>query len=172
MNKLDLYIDELLIFMKNDIENNALPLNNTIFNFSLSTTEKFFNAEDEAISEGADLSAFRKIIKITDNSMFEKIFVKATNEGYIKNPYRNGRNYASIQLTDNGLRMAKALQLNKKSASKKIINFTTNKILLPIIVSVSTAIIVALVMSYIQQQKVTPEIEELKKEIKWIKQRL
>lgn len=54
MNKLEKYVDELLIFMSDEIENNAATLNCIVFNFSFSYTEPYFNAEDKYFADGKD----------------------------------------------------------------------------------------------------------------------
>jgi hypothetical protein len=174
MNKLDTYIEELLIFMKNEIEDKALPLNATTFNFSLSTTEQYFNADDETFPNGDDLIAFQKVVNITDNTIFEQIFSKARNEGYIKNAYISGKSNEAVQLTDNGLRMAKAIHINRKSAPKKAISKITDKLIYPVVAAVISAIVISVVMSYFQDKKVeqmSKDIKQLQKDMKWMKQK-
>jgi len=178
MNKLDDYIEELLLYMKSEVEDKAARLNEITFNFNLSTKEQYLNAPDEIIPEGEDLTAFRKIVNITDNSVFEKIFAKAINEKYIEYPYINSKSNA-IQLTENGLRMAKAIQVNRKSAPKKAITNITDKIIYPIVSGVISAVLASVIsyfiMSNFQDKKIytmNTEIEKLKKEIKWIKKKL
>lgn len=178
MNKLDDYIEDLLLYMKSEIEDKAAPLNAVTFNFSLSTKEQYFNAPDEVIPEGEDLTAFRKVVNITDNSVFEKIFAKAINEKYIKYPYINSKSNA-IQLTENGLRMAKAIQANRKFAPKKAIANITDKIIYPIVSGVISAVLASVIsyfiMSNFQDKKIdtmNTEIEKLKKDITWMKQKL
>jgi hypothetical protein len=179
MNKLDDYMQELLIFMKNEVEDKAVPLNTIHFNFSLSTTERYFNAPDEVIPDGEDLITFRKIVKINDNTIFKKIFSKAKNEGYIKCPYMNGKDNSVIELTGNGLKMAKAIQANKKSAPKKAITNITDKIIYPIVSGVISAVLASVIsyfiMSNFQDKKIDTmniEIKKLKKDITWMKQKL
>jgi len=178
VNKLDDYIGDLLLYMKSEIEDKAAPLNAVTFNFSLSTKEQYFNAPDEVIPEGEDLTAFRKVVNITDDSVFEKIFAKAINEKYIKYPYINSKSNA-IQLTENGLRMAKAIQANRKSAPKKAITNITDKIIYPIVSGVISAVLASVIsyfiMSNFQDKKIdtmNTEIEKLKKDITWMKQKL
>lgn len=174
MNKLDTYIEELLIFMKNEIEDKALPLNNTTFNFSLSTTEQYLNAEDKTFPDGEDLIAFKKVVNITDRTIFDQIFSKAINEKYIKYPFINGKSYSSVQLTDTGLKMAKAILLNRKSAPKKAISNITDKLIYPVVVGVILAIVTPVVMSYFQDKKMeqmSKDIKQLQKDIKLMKQK-
>lgn len=175
MEKLEQYIEELLLYMKNEIEDKAEQLNMAGFNFSLSTKEQYFNAPDEIIPDGEDLIAYKKIVKINDNTMFEKIFAKAKNEGYIKCQFMSDRNNASIQLTNNGLRMAKAIQANRKSSPKKAITHITDKIIYPIVSAVLSAVVIYFVMSYFQDREINTmntEIENLKEDIAWMKQKL
>ena len=57
MSKLEKYLDELLIFMADEIEKNAGTTKTIEFNFSFEFIEKYFNADDERFEDGKDLKA-------------------------------------------------------------------------------------------------------------------
>lgn len=174
MSKIDRYVEKLLVFMSSEIEDNATPLNNTIFDFHFSQTVIYFNADDEKIPEGEDLIAYKKMAKLSDNILVEKILNKAFNEKYITYRGMGNRGFKDLQLTENGFRMAKAIRLNQKSKYSQFLIYTRDKILVPFVVSVITAISIFYVMSYLkanEQILLKDKVEKLEKEIAWIKQK-
>lgn len=161
MNNLEKYLDELLIFMTDDIENNAFQLNHTQFNFSFACLEN---------EEGEDLMKFKTIVKIQDNELIKKVLMKAINEQCIEQiQYSNEFN--KIILTEKGFKKSKAIKLNRKEKKKKWIGFFLEKLILPILVSIITGFVASYITSEIQNKSIKIELENLKKDIEWIKQK-
>jgi hypothetical protein len=167
MNELEKYLDELLIFMANEIECNASTLNMTEFNFSFAYNEKYFNAEDEKFEDGEDLKNFKATFKVQDNELIKKVLMKALNEKFIE---RNGMSeFSRIQLTDNGFKKSKAIKLNRRENKKKWLSYPFEKLILPILLTIITAFIASYITSEIQNKNIATELETLKKDIEWIK---
>lgn len=82
----DKLIDTLLIFRKDEIEKRGLTLDRLTFNFSLSETQKYFNAEDEILPEGEDLTAFKKLSGISNEDFQTIINICQTHE-YVENKF-------------------------------------------------------------------------------------
>ena len=76
-----------------------------------------------------------------------------------------------IQLTDNGFRKSKAIKLNKIENNKKWLKYIFEKLFLPILVSIITVLITFYITSKIQNKNVNNELENIKKEIEWLKQK-
>ena len=64
ISKLEKYLDELLVFMADEIEKNSGTTKTVEFNFSFEFIEKYFNVDDERFEDGEDLKEFKKIINI------------------------------------------------------------------------------------------------------------
>lgn len=171
MDKLEKYLDELLIFMADEIEKNAGTTKTIEFNFSFEFIEKYFNADDERFEDGKDLKELKKIINIKDNELIKKVLMKAINEELIKRTVIGGREFSKIQLTDNGFRKSKAIKLNKIENNKKWLKYIFEKLFLPILVSIITVLITFYITSKIQNKNVNNELENIKKEIEWLKQK-
>lgn len=170
MNDLEKYLDELLIFMADEIEAKASTLDFTEFDFSFAYTEKYFNSEDEKFEDGEDLENFKVNIKVQDNELIKKVLMKALNEKLIKRISMGGREFKGIQLTENGFRKSKDIKLNRRENKKKWLTYPFEKLILPIVVSIITALIASYITSDIQNKNITKELETIKKEIEWIKQ--
>jgi len=110
----DALINKLLIFMKNDIEEDGLSINSAWFDFDFEKTQKYYNHEDEIIPEGNALNGFKKQTNISDDD-FRIIINICQTHGYVKNDYA-GRNYKQVQLTDDGL--ARAVSVVKQQHYK------------------------------------------------------
>ena len=170
MSNLEKYVDELLIFMSDEIENNAAMLNNIVFNFSFSYTEKYFNAEDKYFDDGEDLTNFKVIAKIKDNEFLKKVLMKALNEQYIKNTAMGNSEFSRIALTENGFRKSKAIKLNRIEKKKKLFTYAFEKLIVPILVSIITAFVASYITTEFKNKNINNELEMLKKDIEWIKQ--
>ena len=68
MSKLEKYLDELLIFMADEIEKNAGTTKTIEFNFSFEFIEKYFNADDENVE---------KYIRVSEKPLSQR---KLTND--------------------------------------------------------------------------------------------
>ncbi|MEA3315656.1 MAG: hypothetical protein U9Q30_07380 [Campylobacterota bacterium] len=166
MNKLDKYFEELLIYMASQIEENASTLHNTTFNFNLFHSIQTDNKE---VKDGEDLISLKSIIKINDNKIIEKILMKALNEKCIEYTTMSGGNFNSIGLTENGFRRYKAIKLNRKENKKIFFTYPIDKIIIPILISLITAVLASYITSNIQNTKLNEEIQNLRKDIEWIK---
>lgn len=170
MNNLEKCLNELLIFMADEIESKAFTLNLAEFNFSFAFTEKYFNAEDENFEDGEDLKNFKATIKVQDNELIKKVLIKAINKQYIKQIEMGGPEFNKIQMTDNGFKMSNAIKLNRRENKKKLVSYPFEKLILPIIVPTIAALITSYITSEIQNKNIVNELETLKKDIEWIKQ--
>ncbi len=168
---LEKHLNKLLVFMTDEIENNASTIQNTVFNFSFEFVEKYLNAPDQKFEDGEDLKKFKKTIKTIDNELIKKVLMKAINEELIKRTVIGGREFSKIQLTDNGFRKSKAIKLNKIENNKKWLKYTFEKFFLPILISIITVLITFYITSKIQNKNVNNELENIKKEIEWLKQK-
>lgn len=168
--KLDKYVEILLVYMKNVLEEKAFSINIAEFNFNFSEIKHYMNSNDEVTPDGEDLIAYKKLSKITDNKIIEQVIAKAINENFIK--YRGMSGGNKIQLTESGLRMASAIQINQVSKVKFFFTYFTDKILVPLIVSIITAVSTYYAMSYIKDNEANQELKKIKDEIVWIKQKL
>lgn len=171
MSNIDKYVEELILFAYKDIEENAHNRNFVRFNFSFAKTEKFLsNHPDEDISDAEDLVEFKKETKLTNNDMIRKALVKAMNEDHFKVTVMNGREFSNLEFTEKGMRMAKAILLNKKESKKKLITYPLEKIIIPVVVASLIALITSYITTEYQNDKVNNKIENLEKEIKWLKE--
>lgn len=94
-------VDKLLIFMKNELENQGTSIKIGIFDFHFAYTEEYIGAPDENFSEGCDLSAFKNITGI-DDEKFQIIMNYCFTNEYVKKAYMGSRKFDNIQLTDSG----------------------------------------------------------------------
>ncbi|MGD9555363.1 MAG: hypothetical protein AB7V28_13335 [Arcobacteraceae bacterium] len=170
MNNIDKYVEELILFAYKEIEENTYNRNNVTFNFSFGKIEKYLsNHPDEKIPEGEDLSEFKKKTKLTDNDTIKKALVKSMNGDYFKRTAINGE-FNNLEFTDKGMRMANAILLNKKESKKKLIIYPFEKIILPVIIATIIGLITSFITTEYQNDKVIKKIENLEKEIKWLKE--
>ena len=137
-----------------------------IINFNQAKEAHYINAPSENIKEGEDLVAFKKLSKLKNDEKIEKIIAKALNENMIK--HMGMGSGSIIMLTDQGYKYAKVVQANKTFKKKRTLSYLSDKILLPLMLSIMTFYI----MTYLQNDKLNEEIEELQKEITWLKQRV
>lgn len=166
MDKAEKYLEELLIFMADEIDNNGSRLKATIFDFSFSYTQKYMNAKDETFQDGEDLQKFKLANKLKDNKTIAMALFKGLNEKSIEHYSISGQKFSNLKLTDNGYRKSRAIRLNRKENKKKPWTYLFEKLIIPIVV----ALITALATSYVTNNEVNKKIETLEKDIKWIKQ--
>jgi len=169
MNKTNECYEKLLAFMYQTIEEKAVNFNHIVFNFSFARTEKYFNAEDEFIAEGEDLREFKANYKKFDNETIKKALVKAQNEKEVQMSMCNSE-FQRVQLTEHGFTKGKAILYNKETKRKNLWKYLLDRFLVPVLVSVVTAVVVAYTTTWIQSNEINSEIEILKKDIEWIKQ--
>ena len=101
MDKFTSYLEELLIFMANDIEQKASSLQNTFFYFDFLDTKQQFHT-----TEGEDLQKFKQISNLKDDELIKEILLEALDENYIQRSYLNGRSFDNIVLTPKGFQKA------------------------------------------------------------------
>lgn len=171
MSSIDKYVEELILFAYKDIEENAHNKNFVRFNFSFAKIENFLsNHPDEETPDSEDLVEFKKKTKLTDNDTIRKALVKAMNEEYFKVTVMNGKEFSNLEFTDKGMRMAKAILLNKKESKKKLITYPLEKVIVPVLVASLIALITSYITTEYQNDKVNKKIQTLEKEIKWLKE--
>lgn len=102
-------IDELLVFMKNAIENEGLTIKLASFNFRLPHTEKYLgNTPDYDVPEGEHLTSFKKLTNI-QNEEFDIVFKCCLTHEFIDKMYC-GDEYTDIQLTNKGMARANSVE--------------------------------------------------------------
>lgn len=104
-------IDKLLCFMKDKLESEGCLLNNMWFNFSPLYTQEFFNAEDDVIPEGEDLTEFKENYDISDDNFRKLANVCFTHE-YIKHRGSDSE-LKAVLLTERGFARANSVEKEK-----------------------------------------------------------
>lgn len=161
--KLDKTLDLLLVFMKKEIENHGQSLIKVTFDFSFSETLQYMNAPDEIKFDGEDLTAFKKKTQLGDDSIRQTLN-KALTDGYIKQKV-HGDKYKALVLTELGSARAESVHYNQKTFYKRGLNYFTEKLIVPIV----TAVLTAMIVNYISGDKTDKEIKQLQEDIKWLK---
>ncbi len=126
MNKEEM-IDKFVCFMKDELEKDGYKISQDHFNFALSYTEKYYNHPDELIEEGADLTKFKNICKVSDEE-FKTIINSCLTNDLVKEFGGNERDYSIIQLTEKGLARANCVEKGKdfKPMANYVINGNIN----------------------------------------------
>ncbi len=126
MNKEEM-IDKFVCFMKDELEKDGYKISQAHFNFALSYTEKYYNHPDELIEEGADLTKFKNICKVSDEE-FKTIINSCLTNDLVKEFGGNERDYSIIQLTEKGLARANCVEKGKdfKPMANYVINGNIN----------------------------------------------
>lgn len=107
------FANELLIYMKNELEKKGSTIKTCSFDFHLTRIEKYFgDVQDETIPEGEDLTNFKRINKITDDVFATVIRYCMTHE-FIKRFCCGHEEFDSLQLTDEGLARAVSVERAK-----------------------------------------------------------
>lgn len=122
MNKEEI-IDKFVCFMKNELEKDGYKINQAHFNFALSYTERYFNHHDERTQEGADLTKFKNICKISDDE-FKTVINSCLTNNLVKEFGGNEHDYSIIYLTEKGL--ARANCVEKEKDFKPMANYVIN----------------------------------------------
>lgn len=97
--------DELLTFMKNELENCGRQITTTPFDFQFSYTQQYIGAPDEVIQEGKALSAFKENVPI-DDSTFSSVMNYCFTNQYVKRLYIGTRQFDNVCLTEKGFARA------------------------------------------------------------------
>ncbi len=120
-------IDKFVCFMKDELEKDGYKISQAHFNFALSYTEKYYNHPDELIEEGADLTKFKNICKVSDEE-FKTIINSCLTNDLVKEFGGNERDYSIIQLTEKGLARANCVEKGKdfKPMANYVINGNIN----------------------------------------------
>lgn len=126
MNKEEM-IDKFVCFMKDELEKDGYKISQAHFNFALSYTAKYYNHPDKLIKEGADLTKFKNICKISDEE-FKTIINSCLTNDLVKEFGGNERDYGVIQLTEKGLARANCVEKGKdfKPMANYVINGNIN----------------------------------------------
>lgn len=107
------FANELLIYMKKELEKKGSTIKTCSFDFHLTRIEKYFgDVQDETIPEGEDLTNFKRINKITDDVFATVIRYCMTHE-FIKRFCCGHEEFDSLQLTDEGFARAVSVERAK-----------------------------------------------------------
>ena len=144
-NKAEKIIDDILCFMKQEIEKAGTQPENVSFDFSFSRTEKYFNAKEETIPDGEDLLALKKCYPKIKNDLWEKSLKLCLTHKYIhESPYEP--NYKKILITDKG--MARAVSVSKQAPFKSYLKNLLLEHTIPCIISAIIGSLVTLIFTY------------------------
>lgn len=117
------YANELLVFMKNELEKQGSTIKTYSFDFHLTRVEKYFgDVPNKIIPEGEDLTNFRSTNKITDDEFTTVIRYCMTHE-FIERFYY-GDEFDSLQLTDEGF--ARAVSVERAKYKPAVTDNTTS----------------------------------------------
>lgn len=167
--EIEKYSEKLILFAYHEIVDNGHYRNIEWFNFEFSKTEKFIsNHPDETKPDGKSLINFKKKTKLINDELIRKALTKNINENFFERRTINGE-FCNLEFTEKGMRLAKAILLNKKESKKKLITYPLEKIIIPIVVASLIALITSYITTEYQNDKVNKKIENLEKEIKWLK---
>lgn len=118
------FANELLVYMKNELEKQGSTIKTCPFDFHLARVEKYFgDASDEIIPEGEDLTNFKSTSKITDDEFTTVIRYCMTHE-FIKRFCCGHEEFDSLQLTDEGF--ARAVSVERAKYKPAIADNTTS----------------------------------------------
>src|SRR5574344_1061083 len=100
------FANELLVYMKNELENNGATIKTFSFDFHLSRVEKYFgDTPDEEIPEGDDLTNLKKIINISD-AEFSAVMNYCMTHQFVHRFCCGQVQFDSLQLTEDGFARA------------------------------------------------------------------
>jgi hypothetical protein len=105
-------VEQLLCYMKSELDKTGRTCKTYYFNFTESKVMKYFNAPDEVLPDGCNLANFKKLTKIK-NDDFTTILNYCVSNGYIK-PFNNREN---VMLSEDG--RIYALSVEKAKLHKK-----------------------------------------------------
>lgn len=118
------FANELLVYMKNELEKQGLTIETCSFDFHLARVEKYFgDVSDEIIPEGEDLTNFKSTNKITDDEFTTVIKYCITHE-FIERFCCGHEEFASLQLTDEGF--ARAVSVERAKYKPAVTDNTTS----------------------------------------------
>lgn len=100
------YVDELLVFMKNKLEEKGVSLKAFTFDFHLSCG--YLNESNEKHKEGVDLSDFKNITPIEDRD-FQSVMNYCFTNQYVKRLYMGKIKFDNVMLTESGFARAKSV---------------------------------------------------------------
>ncbi len=156
-------LDQILVFMKNEISEKGDKPHNIYFNFKPSEVIRYSGGKSKVIPDGENLLNLKKIVKTEHHELIILALNLAISEGFIKDIHQK---YECMTLTGSGFARAKSFEANENGVWKRRCGYFLDKIFVPLIVSVVTA----LITSHLSQKNTEAEIKILKKEIEWIKE--
>lgn len=116
----DEYLNQLLIYMKNELENQGISNSqNLTFNFEAVKTKKYLNADDEKIQAGEDRIDFLSKHKISDEE-FSIVLNFAITHKFIASLYRG---YGALYITEDGVDRAMSVE---RATYKPAVGDSTN----------------------------------------------
>ena len=139
MIKEEKILDQLLIFMKNEISKSGQILSHISFNFKPSKTIKYFGDHPDKITpDGEDLIEFKKVLK-KDHALIVDALNMAITEELIKD--RINDKYAAMILTEKGFARAKSFEANKRMIGRRRWDYFLDKICVPLVVAIAITLI-------------------------------
>ena len=117
------YADKLLVYMKNELENQGETIKTGVFDFHISYVKRYFNAPDETICEGNDLSEFKKTSGINDET-FLIIMKYCFTYQYVKKMCMGQVKFDNVALTESGF--ARATSVVRAEYKKAVTDNTQN----------------------------------------------
>lgn len=118
--KKDAYLNQLLIYMKNKLEERGISNSkNLTFNFEPTKLEKYFNADDKQIPAGEDRIDFLSKHQILDDEL-NTILNFALTHKFIATLYRG---YCNLYITDDGIDRAMSIE---RATYKPAVSDSTN----------------------------------------------
>ena len=117
------FADDLLVYMQSELEKEGKSIKAKDFDFHLTYIQKYFNAPEETVAEGLDLTRFKNIVSINDE-MFQIVMNYCFAHQYVKQMCLGKQKYDSVLLTDSGF--ARATSVVGAKYKKPVTDTLTN----------------------------------------------
>lgn len=117
------FADELLVYMQSELEKEGKSIKAKDFDFHLTYIQKYFNAPNETVAEGLDLTKFKNIVSINDET-FQIVMNYCFTHQYVKQMYAGTQKFESVLLTDSGF--ARATSVVGAKYKKPVTDTLTN----------------------------------------------
>lgn len=157
-------LDQILVFMKNEVSKEGAQLHGISFNFKPSEVIRYIGGASKTTTDGEDLISLKKILKTKHHKLIASALNLAISEEFVKGG--TNQKYGHMLLTEKGFARAKSFEANENNAWRRRCDYFLDKILVPLVVSIVTVIIT----SHLSQKNTEAEIKILKREIEWIKE--
>lgn len=144
-NKTEKIIDNILCFMKQEIEKAGAQPETVSFDFSFSRNEKYFNGKEEIIPDGEDLQTLKKHYPKVKNNSWDKVLKLCLTHQYIDEAPCES-NHKKIRITDKG--MARAVSVSKQAPFKSYFKNLLLEHTIPYIISAVIVSLITLFFTY------------------------